>query len=699
MTETRRTLIFVVVAAVFGGAAYATYKNSIPRPTGEYERVGTEFFPDFKDPSVAKSLKVVVFNEELATIKPFTVEFKDGRWRIPSHHNYPADAKDRLAKTAASIVGITRDALQSRRASDHAKYGVVDPEIEDATILKGRGQRLTLSDGDGNILADYIIGKKVEGQPDQYYVRGLTDKKDDTYRVRLKIDLSTKFGDWIEPDLLKLDRYALRELTVDKYSLQQRGDSLALVGKEISELTRTSDTDPWKLQGLDDKTQEVNADAVRDVEGHLDNLKIEGVRPKPQGIRPDLSVDPKIARDPLVRIALQQDLQDKGYFVGPDEKDKESLHLYSTEGEMLAGTNEGVRYALHFGQIFTGTEFEIEVGFANKNGDEAGEKKTDGEKKAEDKKEAEAAKSDEPAKDKKKEDGKKQDAEGAEKKTDDKSPAKKRSRYLFVTTSFDEKLIGGEPTKPVEPKKPEGLPEEKPAEPNSKTPAPKDAPKDGAKKEDSTNESKGDSAKPKGEKSDDTSAKDESNGEEEELDGTELAEAEKASGDKEKADGSKNESNQGTESKPTSSGKSEEKKSDEKKGDEGKTESKPGNESKAEDAKPTEVKPDPKAEYEKALTQYKKDLEKYENDLSQHKSKIEKGKKKVDELNKRFGGWYYVISAESFENLRLARKDLVKPKEEKKDGDKANPGAQFNLPGGLPGGIPPGIPGGEPGEK
>jgi hypothetical protein len=51
------------------------------------------------------------------------------------------------------------------------------------------------------------------------------------------------------------------------------------------------------------------------------------------------------------------------------------------------------------------------------------------------------------------------------------------------------------------------------------------------------------------------------------------------------------------------------------------------------------------------------------NDLRLYEEKVEEGKKQVEELNRRFGEWYYVISAESFENLRLSRSDLVKAKE------------------------------------
>ena len=43
--------------------------------------------------------------------------------------------------------------------------------------------------------------------------------------------------------------------------------------------------------------------------------------------------------------------------------------------------------------------------------------------------------------------------------------------------------------------------------------------------------------------------------------------------------------------------------------------------------------------------------------------KVEEGKKQVKQLNDRFEAWYYVISAESFETLRMSRADLVKDKD------------------------------------
>ena len=105
MNENKRTITFVVAAAVSLSLATVAHIASQPAKLSEFERVGTEFYPDFRDPNQAAALKVVDYDEDIASVRDFEVQFKNGLWLIPSHHDYPADGKDRLAKTAASIIG------------------------------------------------------------------------------------------------------------------------------------------------------------------------------------------------------------------------------------------------------------------------------------------------------------------------------------------------------------------------------------------------------------------------------------------------------------------------------------------------------------------------------------------------------------------------------------------------------------------
>ncbi len=620
LNETKRTLIYIGVAIVSVGAATLTHYVTRPRPDAEYQGVGGEFYPQFTDPTAAQVLRVVAYDKDTASVKIFKVEYRDGKWRIPSHHDYPADGKDRLARTAASVIGTSKNALVSRVKSQWVKYDVVDPEDPDPTILSGRGQKITIAKNDGTVLAEFVIGKQAENQPDVYYVRGTKSEDPNAiYLAKLKIDLSTKFGDWIEPDLLKIDRDKLTDIRSDNYSIDE-GQGVIVQG-EVTELERKSSSDPWKLVGLKDKTEELKTDTVLKIANNIDGMRLIGVRPKPQGINPDLSIDKKIVDSRELAAVLLGDMASRGFYIASDSRGG-NKKLVSKEGEFEAGTSEGVRYALHFGQIFTGTEFDIETGLS-KSADKAknAKKGTDAKSASADSKASEKAKGPE-----------------------------KKGRYLMVYATFDPKLVGEPPKKPSEPKKPNGLVLDTPSKTKPKTAKPSAASKSGPAASQKAG-NKQSSSKPH----------------EGELMALALADpkAEAKSDAK-----STNAQKPGAKApdKPAA-------KSPNSKGPEAKKLAVP--------SKPP-AKPDPKAEYEKAMTQYKKDLERFGNDKSEYEKKIKKGQEKVKELNDRFGPWYYVISAESFENLRLTHASLVKPKEA--------PGAKKEGPV-LPGHGAPGFPG------
>jgi len=599
MNAVRRTLVFVAVAAVSVGLAAMTQILTKPSVVEGFEKVGKKFYPDFDDPSEAKALRVVAYNEDTASARIFNVESKDGRWRIPSRHNYPAEGTKRLAETAASVIGIERTVLAGRRKSEHERFGVIDPLDDTTSTLKGRGQRITLfKDGD-KVLVDYIIGEQPKGRTGEYYVRRADEKE--TYRTKLSISLSAKFSDWIEPDLLKLDRYDLVEIAV--YSRPDIDSEKRIAYQEISKLSRSGSSDPWKLEGLNEEEEELRTDDIREMVDALDDLEIVGVRPKRKGITADLKVSPSIANNPQAVGSLLRDLMSIGFGIGVDRSD--NLRLYSQEGEVVAATNQGAVYHLHFGNLFTGDEEEIEFGKGNQDDQE-----DDDRQKKDETNEADDG-------------GKSEDDNGKENQSN--KEGVKAGRYLFVRVEFDADYVGEQPKKPVEPEQPAG-----PAEEGSSKKESGDAPG----KKDASDE-KAESA----------------GGEAEQVSQKESSEADEKDTDEPKSNGRK---------KPE-----EEKQAD------------PEEEKKADDTgksdKDGEDKKDPQqAEYEEALAKYNQDLEKYENDLEEYKEKLKKGREKVDELNDRFGEWYYVISAEHYKNLRLARKDFVKPKQ-KSDEQKKQP--------------------------
>ena len=125
-------------------------------------------FPELTNPLDVTRLEIVQFDEASHQCKkPFEVAQvmgRDGksRWAIPSHFDYPADAKDHLADAASLLMDIKSintapgmdekqgDLTQENIRRLHNEYGVVDPDP--ATVKSsdtGVGTRITLKNKEG----------------------------------------------------------------------------------------------------------------------------------------------------------------------------------------------------------------------------------------------------------------------------------------------------------------------------------------------------------------------------------------------------------------------------------------------------------------------------------------------------------------------------------------------------------------------
>ncbi|MFN9971859.1 MAG: DUF4340 domain-containing protein, partial [Phycisphaerae bacterium] len=161
----------------------------------------------------------------------------------------------------------------------------------------------------------------------------------------MEVDLSAKFADWIEPDLLKVSQSDIVRVVLDNYSVNEEegaivpGETL----KFFMEKANAAATEKWMLDGVDEATEKLDENAVRDLTRNLDQLKIVGVRPKPQGLNADLTMSKEVSENPLLRQVLQSDMQRQGFFAA---RTPEGAKLVSNEGELIAGTKNGVRYTL-----------------------------------------------------------------------------------------------------------------------------------------------------------------------------------------------------------------------------------------------------------------------------------------------------------------------------------------------------------------
>ena len=381
MSDFAKTCSFAAAAVVLAVAAAVA---SIPRVSSvaDFNDQGKPFFPAFTDADAATTLEVTEVDPTTATLRPFKVTKKDGRWVIPSHNGYPADAEDRLAKTAAQILGLNKDTIRSTRSDDHATLGVLDPlETKSALGAEGVGKRITLRDESGRVLADYILGKDVPNRPGMKFVRVPGQPR--TYGVAVKAEPSTRFGDWIEPNLLGIDAASVREVLIDNQKVDEARRTL--IPGEIVRLSRAEDGAPWTTPGLE-PDEELDPAKMAAMMRTLSDLRIVGVRPKPEGLVKYLD-----GQSNTLDARSQRSLEANGFHLSPKGQ------LISGEGSELLGLADGVRVTLRFGRVT----------FARGEALSAGTKSED----------------------------------DSTPKEEPKEPGAVESRYLFADASFDPKLI------------------------------------------------------------------------------------------------------------------------------------------------------------------------------------------------------------------------------------------------------------------
>ena len=460
MKDTLKTSLFVAAALVMVGFAGLAYNRSKPIKIDDFDLVGKPFFENFDDAKKAQSLEVTALNPNTATVDQFKVEEDKGLWRIPSHHNYPAEAAERLATTATSVIGLQREALIGRTKGDHERFGVVDPLDENIRDPETAGKRITIIDGAGDTMVDLIVGKKAgdgdagpanafsapTSQENFYYVR--RPEENQTFKVKLDIDLSTRFSDWIRPDLLQIELSELREIFIDNYVMKQERTSplsapqlLKMQGEKIA-LKRDGDVGPWEMTELDEKTEKLDNAKVDQLVTDLDALRIVGVRPKTlydglQILTPGLKLNKQVVekfKDNTQQLQslinkVQFELQDYGFNLAPAPGGtKNDLMLVSDNGEMSIGTDKGVVYSLQFGKPVIGEDQIIEIGAPiqdDPKSDETNPKPRVSQT----------------------------DANDTDAPTNGEQQAVK-NRFLMIRVNFDESLIADKPVKPQPPTAP-----------------------------------------------------------------------------------------------------------------------------------------------------------------------------------------------------------------------------------------------------
>lgn len=637
MNQTTRTATILGIGAVL--LAVGIYLLPSQADFSPVSRKNEVLFPDLKDGNAAQGMEIVSFDEKLSALKKFEVKKVNGRWVLPSHKNYPADAKKQLVEAASSLVELKALDQVDSNPEKHELYGVLDPSEDKVKVgATGVGKLVEFKDGSSKILARMIIGKQLKemgkeaSDSDLRYVR--IAGQDPVYTVKLPTDkFSPKFEDWIETDLLKLNTFDIKQVELRDYAVRPEDRANPIQEKSVAQLEFDDKDAKWSLRKFEEfpegkpvevkltDKEELNTVKLDELKNALNSLKIVNVIRKPQGLINSLREN-EIKLEPEALISLQQ----SGFYLtrGPS-----GPQLFARDGEVIAALRDGVQYTLRFGD------------FADEFADT--------------------------------------DAEGEDK---EKNPAAKTAakvnRYLMVEAVFNPDLI------------PRPMLEEVPAE----LPPLKADPK---KEDGKAEEPKKDEPKTDTEPNKDSETKTEPEKRDADKANTGKKDSEKKDSEKQPEptkDGKQSSSGNGSPFRTVAfqppakdADKKEADKAADPKADDAKATEPMTGEAKPSETKPADPNLDPAARAE-AEFERKRIIRENETKQKDYDTKIKDGQRKAKLLNERFSEWYYVIPDDVYRKIHLGKNDIIQ-RAKPMPGESTNP---LKVPGSLQQGLPPGFP-------
>ncbi|MBX3422037.1 MAG: DUF4340 domain-containing protein [Pirellulaceae bacterium] len=352
MSEVKTTALFAAAAAISLGLAW-TFRPTAVLSEGQLaeEKRGSAIFPEL-DPTTAQSFRIVKFDEQLATLSRIELakDPKTELWTLPSADGYPADSEQQVSQATTPLVALNVIQTVSTDRGDHVLYGVVEPNEQELTAsASGVGILVQVGGADSQILASLIIGKEVQGSKGQHYVR--VPSEDAVYIVEISTDaFSTEFSKWIKGDILNVVSSNIEFVGLRDHAIVRTDRAFGLARNFDCDLENKDSR--WSLKSFIDYTVEgqptmtepppgtkLNEETLNALRTSIQNLKIVNVRRKPLGLAADLKADKSL----MENVESARSLQDQGFFP------LESGDVFSSGGEVILGTKEGIRYFLRFG--------------------------------------------------------------------------------------------------------------------------------------------------------------------------------------------------------------------------------------------------------------------------------------------------------------------------------------------------------------
>ena len=359
MNENKKTITFLAAAIV--AVAIATFTSPTKRdPSAKPNVMGQSLFASF-DPRAVTGIEIVEVDEDDIQTKSIEVTQTEKGWfiRRPGKADYPANADNQLKDVASILFDLRIIDQAGEGAGEHARFGVLDPSKADPTE-SGIGRLIHLKNSSGSNLASLIIGEEVEGLPSTYFVRKPEQNAVFRVEVRNARDVSSKFVDWVEQDFLDLDKWKIRQVTLDNYDVNL---AQGQINRSNNPFVLNFADSKWSLSGSNLKdNEELNKEVLDAMKDALDDLEIIDVERKPDILVKNLEQGSEFfsnLRD-ANNQAVVQSLQQKGFYTiaAKNAAGQTVPKVVSNKGEVLVGMESGVEYVLRFGEIYRGPEDE-----------------------------------------------------------------------------------------------------------------------------------------------------------------------------------------------------------------------------------------------------------------------------------------------------------------------------------------------------
>jgi hypothetical protein len=216
---------------------------------------------------------------------------------------------------------------------------------------------VTFKGASEQVLADLIIGDRVPNRPGYNFVR--VPDQNRVYAARTDINISTRFNDWIETNLLEVERDDVKRTVLNEYQIDERTGAVRRQGEFtvdwVEDYEWTANDGPAGM--------EVDYVQMNLLIGGIIGLEIAGVRPKPEGLEGNLR---QAFNAGTITNADILTMRSRGFYP------TQSGEMLSNEGELLVRTEESVLYTLRFGEILYGSGNAVAIGDDTSDDEDAG---------------------------------------------------------------------------------------------------------------------------------------------------------------------------------------------------------------------------------------------------------------------------------------------------------------------------------------